>query len=129
PRHTLIWPGLLLGLVGALGTVVLALGPVRIGPVGLDVNTLAFSCMAALVGLQMFLFGGFAEVYGRTEGIVREQRFARWTRWLSLETCAAVGIVLILVGLAGSLIALTAWGWRGFGEQDARATLRVVLPS
>lgn len=129
PRHTLIWPGLILALVGGLATVALTLSPVHIGHVGLDVNALAFACMAALVGIQMFLFGGFAEVYGRTEGIVREQRFARWTRWLTLENCAAVGIVLILIGLAGSLVAFTAWGSRGFGEQDARATLRVVLPS
>jgi Glycosyltransferases involved in cell wall biogenesis len=129
PRHTLIWPGLVIGLVGAVGTVALTLGPVRIGPVGLDVNALAFACMASLVGLQMFLFGGFAEVYGRTEGIVRERHFAQWTRWFTLETCAAVGIVLILLGLAGGLLAFGAWGSRGFGEQDARATLRVVLPS
>lgn len=129
PRHTLIWPGLILGFIGAIGTVALTLGPVRIGSIGLDVNALAFACMALLVGVQMFLFGGFAEVYGRTEGIVREQRFTRWTKWFTLENCAAVGIVLILLGLVGSLIAFSAWGSRGFGEQDARATLRVVLPS
>jgi Glycosyl transferase family 2 len=129
PRHTLIWPGLTLAAIGGVGTVALTLGPVRIGPLGLDVNSLAFACMALLVGIQMFLFGGFAEVYGRAEGIVREQHFARWTRWLTLETCAAVGIALILLGLAGSLVALSSWGSHGFGEQDARATLRVVLPS
>jgi hypothetical protein len=129
PRHTLVYPGLTMALIGAVGTAALTVGPVRIGPVGLDVDALAFACMAVLVGVQMFLFGGFAEVYGRTEGIVRERRFARWTKWLTLENCAAVGIVLILLGIAGSLVALGAWGSRGFGTQDARATLRVVLPS
>jgi hypothetical protein len=129
PRHTLIYPGLVLAALGAIGTIALSLGPVQIGPVGLDVDALAFACMALLVGTQMFLFGGFAEVYGRAEGIVHEKRFARWTRWLTLETCAAVGIVLILLGIAGSLLAVGAWGSRGFGAQDARATLRVVLPS
>jgi hypothetical protein len=34
-----------------------------------------------------------------------------------------------VLGLVGSLVALSAWGTHGFGEQDARATLRVVLPS
>jgi hypothetical protein len=129
PRHTLIAPGLVLAAVGAIGTAVLAVGPVRIGPVGLDVNALAFACAAVLVGTQLFLFGGFAEVYGRHEGIVRERSLARWTRLLSLETCAAVGLALIVLGVAGSVLAFTAWGAQGFGEQDARATLRVVLPS
>jgi hypothetical protein len=40
-----------------------------------------------------------------------------------------VGLLLIAVGVAGSVLAFTAWGAHGFGAQDARATLRVVLPS
>jgi hypothetical protein len=129
PRHTLIQPGLVLAAIGAIGTIALSIGPVQIGPVGLDVNALAYTCLAVLVGTQLFLFGGFAEVYGRHEGIVHERRLARWTKLLSLEVCAAVGLVLIALGLAGTVLAITAWGAHGFGEQDARATLRVVLPS
>jgi hypothetical protein len=82
PRHTLIQPGLALAGVGLIGMVALTIGPAQIGPVGLDVNTLAYACAAFLVGTQLFLFGGFAEVYGRHEGIVRGQRLARWTRLL-----------------------------------------------
>ena len=129
PRHTLIQPGIALAVLGAIGTVALSIGPIKIGPVGFDVNTLAFACAAVLVGTQLFLFGGFAEVYGRHEGIVPERRLDRWTRLLSLETCAAVGIVLIVLGVAGSVLAFSAWGAHGFGQQDAPATLRVVLPS
>lgn len=129
PRHTLINLGLVLAVLSGAATVVLALGPLTIGKVGFDVNALAFSCMGFLVGVQMFLFGGFAEVYGMTEGIVHQQRFARWKRWLSLENCAWVGILLILLGVAGGLLAFGAWGSSGFGDQDPRAALRVVLPS
>jgi hypothetical protein len=129
PRHTLIQPGIALAVLGAIGTVALAIGPISIGPVGLDVNALVYACAAVLVGTQLFLFGGFAEVYGRHEGIVPERRLDRWTRLFSLETCAAVGIGLIVLGVAGSVLAFSAWGAHGFGAQDARATLRVVLPS
>jgi hypothetical protein len=129
PRHTLINLGLALAIVSGAFTIALTLGPIPIGKIALDVNALAFACMGFLVGVQMFLFGGFAEVYGMTEGIVRQKRFARWTKWLTLEACAGVGILLILVGLAGSAWALGAWGSIGFGDQDARAALRVVLPS
>jgi Glycosyl transferase family 2 len=129
PRHTLVQPGILLAALGAIGTVALSLGPVRIGPVGLDVNSLVYACAAVLVGTQLFLFGGFAEVYGRHEGIVPERRLARWTRLFSLETCAAVGLVLIALGIVGTALAFSAWGASGFGPQDAQATLRVVIPS
>jgi glycosyltransferase involved in cell wall biosynthesis len=95
PRHTLINLGLVLAVLSGAATIALTLGPVRVGSVGFDVNALAFACMGLLVGVQMFLFGGFAEVYGRHERIVAEHRTARWTRWLSLERCAGVGLVLI----------------------------------
>jgi glycosyltransferase involved in cell wall biosynthesis len=129
PRRTLIHPGFVLGTIGAVGTIALTLGPVRIGGLALDVNALAYACMAVLVGIQLVLFGGFAEVYGRHEGIIHEQRLAKWTKVLRLETCAAVGLAVIAVGLTGSILALSAWGASGFGEQDARAAIRVVLPS
>ena len=101
----------------------------RLGAIALDVNALAYACLAVLVGVQLVLFGGFAEVYGRHEGIVQEQRLARWTKLLRLETCAAIGLGLIAIGLTGTILALSAWGAGGFGDQDTRAAIRVVLPS
>jgi glycosyltransferase involved in cell wall biosynthesis len=129
PERTLIRPGVVLAGLGAILSLALTLGPIRIGAVAFDVNALAYACLAVLVGTQLVLFGGFAEIYGRYEGIVREQRLARWTRLLRLETCAVVGLVLIAIGLVGSLLALDAWGHAGFGSQDARAAIRVVVPS
>ncbi len=129
PRRTLVYPGFTLAALGAISTIALTLGPVKVGAIAFDVNALAYACLAVLVGTQVFLFGGFAEVYGRHEGIVHERRLARWTKWLNLETCTAAGLILIALGLTGSILALSAWGASGFGEQDTRAAIRVVLPS
>jgi hypothetical protein len=82
-----------------------------------------------LVGTQVILFGGFAEVYGRHEGLAQARSLARWTKVLRLETCAAAGLALVALGLVGAILAVTVWGRSGFGALDARASLRVVLPS
>lgn len=129
PQWTLVAPGLVLLLLGGVGTLALMNGPVQVGSVGFDVNALVYTCIALIVGVQVLLFGGFANVYGRAERIVPERRLAAWSRALRLEVCAAVGLVLVLVGLVGTAVAITAWGSEGFGAQDARDTLRVVLPS
>jgi hypothetical protein len=129
PRRTLVYPGLILALIGGIATIMLTLGPVQVGPIAFDVNALAYACGAILAGTQIFLFGGFAEVYGRHERLVPQHRLARWTKWLSVEACAWVGLLLIALGLTGTILALTAWGNSGFGEQDTRAAIRVVLPS
>jgi hypothetical protein len=129
PRRMLVRPGFALTALGLIGTVALTLGPVRIGPIAFDVNALAYTCLAVLVGTQLVLFGGFAEVYGRYEGIVQEPRLTRWSKVLRLEVCAAAGLGLITLGAVGTILALSAWGASGFGEQDGRAAIRVVLPS
>ena len=40
-----------------------------------------------------------------------------------------VGIGLILIGSAGSIVALFSWGTASYGELDPSQVLRVVIPS
>jgi len=129
PRRTLVWPGLVIFLLGLAGTITLATGPRAIGGVEFDINALAYSCVTVLVGAQLILFGGYAELYGRFEGLVRDRSLLGWARWLSFERCIALGLVLIGLGLLGTITALAHWGEADFGPLDPRGTIRLVLPS
>ncbi|MFY1635752.1 glycosyltransferase family 2 protein [Solwaraspora sp. WMMB335] len=129
PRKMLIWPGATLFSIGLVATAVLVVGPFVVGGIGFDVSTLVYTCLAMLVGAQLLLFGAFAVIYGRYEGMTNLRQVDRWSRFLRLETCTAAGVGLILLGLAGTVAAIGAWGAAGFGAQDVSATLRVVLPS
>ncbi|MFK3981450.1 glycosyltransferase family 2 protein [Micromonospora sp. NPDC050397] len=129
PRKTLIWPGMVLFVLGLLGTATLSFGPLDVAGVGFDISTMVYTCLAILVGAQLLLFGVFALLYGHTEGITTQRQAAFWGRWVRFETCTATGLFLVLLGLAGSILAVTAWGTTGFGQQDLAETLRVVLPS
>jgi hypothetical protein len=129
PRKALIYPGLVLAVLGLAGVLALSFGPQRVASIEVDLNTMVFCCLALLVGSQLALLGGFAEVYGRHEGIVGLARLTRWGKRLSLETCAAVGVVLMVAGFVGAAGALTEWGANDFGQLDPRGTIRLVLPS
>jgi glycosyltransferase involved in cell wall biosynthesis len=129
PRKTLIWPGMIMLLLGLVGTTTLSFGPIQVGSVGFDISTMVYTCLAMLVGAQLLLFGVFSLIYGHTEGITDQRQFQRWARLVRFETCTAGGLVLVLLGLAGTIIAVSAWGASGFGPQDLADTLRVVLPS
>jgi hypothetical protein len=129
PRRTLLWPGSILMMLGLLATVALATDSLTVGGVRFDVNALVYSCLAVLAGAQIVLFGAFAELYGEFEGLVRRPKPSPWGRWLSFERCILIGVSLILIGLAGTVVALTEWGRTGFGDLDPRGTIRLVLPS
>jgi len=129
PHRAVVWPGTVLFLLGLLGVVALTPGPVSIGGVRMDVNVLVYACFAVLVGAQLVLVGGFAEVYGRVEGITRGARLHRWVSLLKFERCVAYGLLLIVAGIVGTAFAVGQWGRTGFGDLDPTGTVRIVLPS
>ncbi|GIE98210.1 glycosyltransferase family 2 protein [Paractinoplanes rishiriensis] len=129
PRRTLLWPGTALLLTGLLATIALATGSRTVAGVRFDVNALVYACLAVLAGAQIVLFGAFAELYGQFEGLVRRAKPSPWVRWLSFERSILFGVSLILLGLAGTGVALGEWGRHGFGDLDPRGTIRLVLPS
>jgi hypothetical protein len=130
PRQTLIVPGLAMFLAGFVVTAVLVTGPVKVGSVTFDVNSLIYGCLAMIVGAQIFFLGALSFIYGRIEGITGETQAARWTRALRLEVCVAIGLTLVLVGVFGTVWALSSWSAVGFGPlPSADRVVRLVLPS
>lgn len=128
PRTTLLVPGLTLFGLGLAVTLALVSGPKQVGSIVFDVNTLIYGCFAMLVGAQVTMFGGFAQLYGEREGIRPDTRVGGWLRRLNLENCMAVGLLLVLAGAAGSFWATAHWGAGGFGPLEPQV-LRIVLPS
>jgi hypothetical protein len=47
---------------------------------------------------------------------------------ITLETGLAIGALLTIAGLAGSIYAVHVWGLHHFGQLNASSTLRIVMP-
>ncbi|GAA1027036.1 glycosyltransferase family 2 protein [Virgisporangium ochraceum] len=129
PSKILVWPGAVLGGLGLVATAALAWRPIPIGGATLDVNALIYACLLVIVGVQLVLFGGFAQIYGRHEGITHVDHLARWTKLLRLETCMAIGLLLMVLGGIGTVVAVSQWGETGFGPIENSSTIRWVLVS
>jgi len=130
PRYLFLLPGVLLMLVGAVGGSALMVGPVTIGSVRFDVNTMLYFSAAIILGSQLVLFWTFAEIFATGEGLLPPdpKLFAAFD-YIRLEMGLAVGGGMFLAGLAGGLAAVADWGSRGFGDLEASRTLRLVIPS
>ena len=130
PRYLFLLPGVLLMLVGAVGGGALMVGPVTIGGVRFDVNTMLYFSAAIILGSQLVLFWTFAEIFATGEGLLPPdpKLFAAFD-YIRLEMGLAVGGGMFLAGLAGGLAAVADWGSRGFGDLEASRTLRLVIPS
>jgi glycosyltransferase involved in cell wall biosynthesis len=130
PRWLFLYPGLLLVLGGLVAGAWLLSGPIYIGRVGFDVQTLLYAAVAVVIGFQAVIFALFTKVFAISEGLLPEDpRINKMFRTLSLERGIVVGILLVLAGLAGSIYAVSFWDESSFGPLDPSKTLRIIIPS
>jgi len=133
PRWLFLYPGALLMLVGALVSLWLLPGAQHIGGVSLDVHTLIYAALAVIIGFQAVVFALFTKTFAITEGLLPpDPRLDRLYRFVTLETGLVVGVAVFVVGIIGSLFAISLWGSRAFGElntNETALTLRVVVVS
>ena len=130
PGWLFLYPGLLLMIVG-LGVGGWLLPEARqLGGATLDVNTLAYSALAVLLGFQSVLFAVFTRTFVSTQGLGPESRtLNKLYRYVTLETGLIVGGVLIVLGFTGSVAATFGWSEVDFGELNPSEVLRQVIPS
>lgn len=130
PRWLFLYPGIALIAAGAAGCAWLLPGPRILGGIEFDVHTLLYAFVAALLGFQLVAFAVFTKVFAISEGLLPEDpRLNRVFRYVTLETGLVVGGLLVLLGLAGSLLAISGWAKLGFGNLDPQHMLRVVMPA
>jgi glycosyltransferase involved in cell wall biosynthesis len=133
PRWLFLYPGALLMIVGGLVELWLLPGAQRIGDVAFDVHTLFYAALAIILGFQAVVFALFTKTFAITEGLLPpDPRLDRMYRYVTLETGLVVGSAVLIVGVIGSLFAVSLWGSRSFGELGESATeltLRIVIVS
>jgi len=128
PSWLFLYPGLFFIVIGALAALALSGGPLALGRVGLDINTLAVACFAVLIGAQLVLFSGVSRRYAEIEGFLPESESFRWLKdLLTLERIAPVGAIFLVLGLIGFGVAVGQWASTGFGDLVGNRTLRVLL--
>lgn len=130
PRWLFLYPGMLLIVAGLLGCALLLPGRRMIYGVGFDVHTLLYAFVAILLGFQLVAFAVFTKVFAISEGLLPEDpRLNRALQYVTLETGLGIGGLLVLLGIGGSILAVSGWAARSFGDLNPDQMLRIVMPS
>ena len=128
PRWTLGLPGLVLAGLGAALMSFVAIGPLQLRSVTLDVHTMIVGSLMVLVGYGAFTTAIAMRIYALLEELgapspLLERSFSLFT----LERGLMAGAALALVGAA--LLAHLVWEWWrvDFGPLDVSRTLRPTI--
>jgi hypothetical protein len=116
PRWLFLYPSIALLLVGLAGILTLAAGPVRIGTVTFDIQSMLAAGCVMIVGLQLGALALVARAYATRLGLLPVNRrleilIGRFT----LEWGVIVGVLIGAGGVALFLVAALNWQRQGFG--------------
>ncbi len=115
PSWLYLVPGGLLLLLGLIGMVALATGPVDVFGRTWQIHTMLAFVAATLTGAQVIQLGVFARTYARVRIGERDELLERIGRSLRLEHGLLVGGALSLLSLAGLVAVAIEWARAGFG--------------
>jgi glycosyltransferase involved in cell wall biosynthesis len=130
PRWLFLYPGIAVFAAGLIVGAALEIGPVKIGSIAFDIHTLLLSGFACLIGYQLVVFAVFTKVFAMREGFhPPNATYRAWFRHVKLETGLAIGALMLVLGLAGIIVAVVSWQAAGFGSLDPRLTMREIIPA
>lgn len=130
PRWLYLIPGCCLIAAGILLGCLLALGPVGVGNVVLDLNTLLVVSFFAVAGVQIITFGVLSRYYANVAGFLpRSPRSDFLVRWVTTERLLPLSGVLFLFGTIGLAYASWRWAELDFGNLTEPFIPRLVIVS
>lgn len=128
PRWLLLYPGMTALLLGGAAFIRLLAGPVQVGRISFDLNSLEIAGLVLLFGFQMILFACFARIFAFTRGFLPPNHaLSRAFGFFTLEKGLLGGAAAALAGLAIIGSALLGWASTGFGNLDPLETTRTVI--
>jgi len=130
PRWLFFYPSVALLLAGIVTMALIIPGPINIGGVRFDTNTLMIGSLAVILGLQIFLFALFSRIFAQTESFLPfDPKVKKLSDYLTLEVGLLAGGALTIVGLLAILGAVWWWSTLNFGELPRPLALRVIIPA
>ncbi|MHC4562309.1 MAG: glycosyltransferase family 2 protein [Planctomycetota bacterium] len=130
PRWLFLYPGLVMMLVGLVAGGWLMITPIRVGGLMLDIHSLIYAAAIVSIGFQSVTFSALSKIFAVQEGLTPPKpTLEKLFRYFTLEVALAVGSLLLLGGVGGTIAALLMWRKTGFGDLEAATIMRIVIPS
>ncbi len=130
PRWLFLYPGVAAFSLGLAGTVVLSLGPIRVGRFGFDIATLLYAAALTMLGHSLLWFAAISQRFAGRLGLgdAGQRTHLWWPGW-RLERGLATGALLAAAGIGLAVASLQRWRAADFSEVDPTMTVRLVVPA
>jgi glycosyltransferase involved in cell wall biosynthesis len=128
PRWLFYRPGVALVVLGLIGAV-LSMAGMRFNGVHFAMNTLVFSSLAILIGVQAIMFAVAMKVLAVCTGVQPpDARLDRFFRIVTVERGVVSGLIGAVIGVAMLAVVVIKWSLVDFRNMNYEDTFPWVIP-
>ena len=130
PKWLFMYPGYFFMVIGLFFSVWIAITPLQINQMILDIHSLLLFNTIFLVGFNMVLFSIDTRIYAFRVGLIpTNEKNQNWLKKFSLEKGLLLGFIIILIGFIVALSVYLEWSSNNFNYLDTRHTMRQFIPA
>lgn len=129
PNWLFLYPGIMILIFGAVGSVLLLLGQRSIFNISFSIHTLLYSMFFLMIGfyiVDMFLI---VKLYAYNHEFIPKSTTLDWNKKLKEDVFIFSGIFLVLAGIGLSVAALFYWKNTGFSKLVPEIAMRIAIPA
>lgn len=129
PNWLFLYPGMFFTVIGVIFFILIGLGPLKIGQVTFDVNTMLFSAAAVIIGVYMILFSFYTKIFAAQTYYIPYDNSIEKMKNFTAEKGIVIGVILFIVGLIAAILSFVFWGNSGFGNLNPEDIMRITIPA
>ena len=130
PNWLFLFPGVALMAIALVFGGFIEAGPLTIGSLHFDIDTLIYCAFGLLIGFQGIMFSQLSRAYAVQENLYpTSQRSRELSESISTERGLVGGLLLLLTGLGLAIYSVFTWKRQAFGELELSQTARLVIPA
>lgn len=128
PNWLFLYPGLIFFVIGLVFSIVLTIGPVTLGSTTFSINTLLYSAMSTILGLQLILFFVLTKKYAAKTKFIPITKFDQKLIKFTMNKGILIGACLLFLGIVGAIASVVIWSDTGFGNLTPEHMFRLTIP-
>ena len=128
PNWLFLYPGLIFFIIGLIFSVVLTIGPITLGSTTFSINTLLYSAMSTILGLQLILFFVLTKKYAAKTKFIPITKFDQKLIKFTMNKGILIGACLVFLGIVGAITSVVIWSDTGFGNLTPEHMFRLTIP-
>ena len=127
PDWLLLYPGLLFLALGLMFGAVLVIKQITISHINFSIHTLLYCACSMIIGVSILQLYLIVKVYAYNHGFLPPKNL-NWAAF-NEDIIIAAGGVLVLAGIALSIMAVEVWKTGQMGNLEPERIMRIVIPA